>query len=42
MIAEARGDYLNAWWCAFFPALALIALVLCARLAAADDSGEAP
>lgn len=42
MIAEARGDYLNAWWCALFPALALIALVLCARLAAADDSGEAP
>ena len=40
MIADARADYLVAWWPALFPALALIALVLCARLAAIDDDGE--
>jgi peptide/nickel transport system permease protein len=41
MIADGHANYLNAWWCVFFPALMLILFVLFARLAAADDGGEA-
>lgn len=41
MIAAARANYLALWWPAFFPAVALILLVLFARLAAALDEGEA-
>lgn len=40
MIAQARDSYLSAWWCAFFPALALVVFVLCARFAATDDNGD--
>jgi len=40
LIAEAQTSYLSNWWCALFPALALVVLVLCARLAATDDSGQ--
>jgi peptide/nickel transport system permease protein len=42
MIADARLDYLHAWWIAAFPALTLMLFILCARLAAALDEGEAP
>jgi peptide/nickel transport system permease protein len=42
MIAAARPTYLDQWWPALFPALALIFLVLSARLAAALDEGEPP
>jgi peptide/nickel transport system permease protein len=42
MIAAARPTYLVAWWTAGFPALVLVALVLCARLAAALEEGERP
>jgi peptide/nickel transport system permease protein len=42
MIAAARQDYLTAWWTAAFPALALILLVLFARLAAGLEEGERP
>ncbi|MBS0274588.1 MAG: hypothetical protein JSR55_09340 [Proteobacteria bacterium] len=42
MIAAARANYLDLWWPALFPALALILLVLFARLAAALDGGEPP
>lgn len=42
MIAAARATYLDAWWVAAFPALALILLILFARLAAALDEGERP
>jgi peptide/nickel transport system permease protein len=42
MIAAARQDYLTAWWTAVFPALALIFLVLFARLAAGLEEGERP
>lgn len=41
MIAAARANYLDIWWPALFPALALILLALFARLAAALDEGEA-
>lgn len=41
-IAAARANYLDAWWTAAFPALALILLILFARLAAALDEGERP
>jgi len=42
MIAAARASYLEAWWVAAFPALALLLLILFARLAAALDEGERP
>lgn len=42
MIAAARASYLDAWWSAAFPALALLLLILFARLAAALDEGERP
>lgn len=40
MIAAAKASYLSAWWTAAFPALALLVMVLCARLAAGLDEGE--
>jgi peptide/nickel transport system permease protein len=40
MIAAARTSYLDAWWTAAFPALALLILILLARLAAGLDEGE--
>jgi peptide/nickel transport system permease protein len=40
MIAAAKASYLSAWWTAAFPALALVALILFARLAAGLDEGE--
>jgi peptide/nickel transport system permease protein len=40
MIAAARTTYLDAWWTAAFPALALLILILLARLAAGLDEGE--
>jgi len=42
MIAGARASYLDLWWPALFPALALILLILFARLAAALGEGEPP
>ena len=42
MIAAARATYLDAWWTAAFPALALLLLILFARLAAVLDEGERP
>lgn len=42
MIAAARAGYLDSWWTAAFPALALVLLILFARLAAALDEGERP
>lgn len=42
MIAAARQSYLHAYWTAAFPALALLSLVLFARLAAGGESGEQP
>jgi len=42
MIAAARPTYLAAWWTAGFPALVLVLLILCARLAAALEEGERP
>jgi peptide/nickel transport system permease protein len=42
MIAAARASYLTAWWTVVFPALALMALILFARLAAGLDEGERP
>ncbi len=42
MIAAARETYLDAWWTAAFPALALMLFILCARLAASLDEGEQP
>jgi peptide/nickel transport system permease protein len=42
MIAAVRPTYLDLWWPALFPALALVLLILFARLAAALDEGEAP
>ena len=42
MIAAARPNYLTAWWTAAFPALALVLLVLFARLAASLEEGERP
>lgn len=40
MVAAARTAYLDAWWTATFPALALLAVILFARLAAGLDEGE--
>jgi peptide/nickel transport system permease protein len=40
MIAAAKLYYLHAWWTAAFPAVALILLILFARLAAGLDEGE--
>jgi peptide/nickel transport system permease protein len=40
MIAAAKPVYVQAWWTAAFPALALLILVLLARLAAGLDEGE--
>lgn len=40
MIAAAKISYLSAWWTAAFPALVLVLLVLCARLAAGLEEGE--
>ncbi len=42
VIAAARSSYLAGWWVAAFPALALLLVVLCARLAAALEEGERP
>jgi ABC-type dipeptide/oligopeptide/nickel transport system permease subunit len=42
MIASARANYLELWWPALFPAMALTLLILFARLAAALDEGEPP
>jgi peptide/nickel transport system permease protein len=42
MIAAARQYYLSAWWTAAFPALALLLLILFARLAAGLQEGERP
>ena len=42
MIAASRASYLTAWWTAAFPALALLLLILFARLAAGLDEGERP
>lgn len=42
MIAAALPSYSQAWWTAAFPALALLLLILFARLAAALDEGERP
>jgi peptide/nickel transport system permease protein len=42
MIAAARQSYLTAWWTAAYPALALLLLILFARLAAGLDEGERP
>jgi peptide/nickel transport system permease protein len=40
MIAAAKPVYLQAWWTAAFPALALLLVILFARLAAGLDEGE--
>jgi len=40
MIAAAKGYFLDAWWTAAFPALALTLLILFARLAAGLGEGE--
>ena len=42
MIGAAKAYYLQAWWTAAFPALVLLVLILCARLAAGLDEGERP
>jgi peptide/nickel transport system permease protein len=42
MIAASRASYLAAWWTAAFPVLALMLLILFARLAAGLDEGERP
>jgi peptide/nickel transport system permease protein len=42
MIAAAQASYLDAWWTAAFPALALVMLILLARLAAGLDESERP
>jgi peptide/nickel transport system permease protein len=42
MIAASKASYLAAWWTAAFPALALMLMILCARLAAGLDEGERP
>jgi len=42
LIAAAKSTYMDAWWTAAFPALALMALILLARLAAGLDEGERP
>jgi peptide/nickel transport system permease protein len=40
MIAAAKGTFLQAWWTAAFPAVALMLLILFARLAAGLNEGE--
>jgi ABC-type dipeptide/oligopeptide/nickel transport system permease subunit len=40
MVAAAKPVYVQAWWTAAFPALALLMLVFLARLAAGLDEGE--
>jgi len=40
MIAAAKPVYVQAWWTAAFPALALLIVILLARLAAGLDEGE--
>ncbi len=40
MIAASKGMFLQAWWTAAFPALALTILILFARLAAGLGEGE--
>jgi peptide/nickel transport system permease protein len=40
MLAGARDTFFQAWWTALFPALALMILILFARLAAGLDEGE--
>jgi peptide/nickel transport system permease protein len=42
MIAASRQYYLVAWWTALFPALALLILILFARMAAGLEEGERP
>lgn len=42
MIAASRESYIDAWWTAAFPAIALALLVLFARLAAGMEEGEPP
>ena len=42
MIASARETYIDAWWTATFPTIALAALILFARLAAGLEEGERP
>jgi peptide/nickel transport system permease protein len=42
MISAARTGYFDAWWTVLFPALALMLLILSARLAAGLDEGERP
>ncbi|HEY5346934.1 MAG TPA: hypothetical protein VIJ72_01985 [Rhizomicrobium sp.] len=42
VIAAARTSYLTAWWTALFPALALLLLILCARLAGGAEESTAP
>jgi peptide/nickel transport system permease protein len=42
MIAAAKTTYMSAWWTAAFPALALVLLIFCARLAAGLEEGERP
>lgn len=42
MIAAVKPIYLSAWWTAAFPALALLLMILFARLAAGLEEGERP
>lgn len=42
MIAASRTTFLDNWWTALFPILALTLLILCARLAAGLEEGERP
>jgi peptide/nickel transport system permease protein len=42
MIAAARETYIDAWWTATFPTIALALLILFARLAAGLEEGERP
>jgi len=42
MIGAARDAFFDAWWTAAFPAAALIALILCARLVATPDVKRQP
>jgi peptide/nickel transport system permease protein len=42
MIAAARPNFLVAWWTVAFPAIALLLIVLFARLAAGLEEGERP
>ncbi len=42
MIGAARDTFLGAWWTAAFPALALIVLILCARLVCANEGDRRP